>query len=293
MKRWKLIVVMLVAATAMIFWFTDSNNGGRPGLPRAEAATANVNADLSVEYKLSYSVVDAEPKAKFSVTADEQGVAELRFPFISGGCIVLNDLKIDSIEAEEDGVKTFNLLWRSDRGAPCKAYMPVQLKAAFIPPGPGRYRVQLWEADKITGEKTKVLGRQELIVQKAREVGKSEALSAVITAIKLELNRAQTSTIRQKLEADLKQYQCMSSADYPLPEMVVETAWVEGKAGENAILYVEGMSRSGPWYHLVGIAGGDYSRLKPGVKYTVSYYKVYPRAYWHMPSSYVHVVDIR
>ena len=70
-------------------------------------------------------------------------------------------------------------------------------------------------------------------------------------------------------------------------------SWVGAAAGENAILYVEGMSKSGPWYHLAGLVGGDYGQLKPGVKYAVSYYKVYPRAYWHMPSAYVCVAEVK
>ena len=45
--------------------------------------------------------------------------------------------------------------------------------------------------------------------------------------------------------------------------------------------------------HLAGIVGGDYGQLKPQTKTTVSYYKVYPRAYWHMSSAYVCVADVK
>ena len=73
----------------------------------------------------------------------------------------------------------------------------------------------------------------------------------------------------------------------------METVWVQEKADDNVILYVNGMSRSGPWYHLSGIVGGDYARMKPGVKYAATYYKVYPRAYWHMSSAYVCVAELQ
>jgi hypothetical protein len=122
---------------------------------------------------------------------------------------------------------------------------------------------------------------------------KKACIDATISAINLEISRSQPGEATEKLQAELEKYQNMNVAEYQLPEKIIETAWVDKKAATGSILYVEGMSKSGPWYHLTGIVDGDYSQLKPGVKYVVEYYKVRPRAYWHMPSSYVYVADIR
>lgn len=46
------------------------------------------------------------------------------------------------------------------------------------------------------------------------------------------------------------------------------------------LLEVEGTSRSGPFFHLAGIFGGDASILKPGTRYEVVMYLVYRREYF-------------
>ena len=255
--------------------------------------SAVASADLSADYKLKYSVVDAGPKDQFSITADENGRVEVLAPFISGGCIAINDLKVQSVELGAEGVQTVNLLWNSDRGAPCKGFMPMQLKANLELPKPGKYMIQLWATDTVNAAKISRIGKQEVTVKEQQETLKKSCRAAAIAAIKLEMDRPQAAAIRSTLEADLEKYQNMEDADYTLPEKIVETVWVEEKAGDNQILYVNGMSRSGLWYHLSGIVGGDYGRLKPGVKYTATYYKVYPRAYWHLPSAYVCVTDTK
>jgi hypothetical protein len=169
----------------------------------------------------------------------------------------------------------------------------MQLKANMELPKPDKYMIQLWATDAVNAAKISRIGKQEVTVKDQQETFKKTCRAAAITAIKLELERAQAGAARSTLEADLEKYQNMEDADYTLPEKIVETVWVEEKAGDNQILYVNGMSRSGPWYHLSGIVGGDYGRLKPGVKYTATYYKVYPRAYWHMSSAYVCVTDLK
>ena len=254
---------------------------------------AVASADLSADYKLKYSVVDAGPKDQFSISADENGRVEVLAPFISGGCIAINDLQVQSVELGEAGVQIVNLLWNSDRGAPCKGFMPMQLKANLELPKPGKYMIQLWATDTVNAAKISRIGKQEVTVKDQQETLKKTCRAAAITAIKLEMDRPQAGATRSALEADLEKYQNMEDADYTLPEKIEETVWVEEKAGDNQILYVNGMSRSGPWYHLSGIVGGDYGRLKPGVKYTATYYKVYPRAYWHMSSAYVCVTDLK
>jgi hypothetical protein len=93
------------------------------------------------------------------------------------------------------------------------------------------------------------------------------------------------------LKSDLERYQAMDPKDYRLPGGTKVKAWVEGRAGENSILHIEGMSRSGPWYHLAGIKGDDYGVLVPDKKYLVTFYKVYPRNYFHMESAYVYIAE--
>ena len=94
------------------------------------------------------------------------------------------------------------------------------------------------------------------------------------------------------LQADLQKYQAMKLEDYKLPEKVKSNAWVEGNPVENSILYVDGMSRSGPWFHLTGITGDDYGILKPETKYQAPFYKVYPRNYFQLASCYVYVSSL-
>lgn len=155
---------------------------------------------------------------------------------------------------------------------------------------------------------------------------KKLCLAATVTAIKLEIanferwkqNREQSNSQNnlaelQKsldiLNADLKKYQDMNADDYILPgneiitddfftdrftpQKISSTAWVENKADKNSILYVNGMSKSGPWYHLAGIAGNDFSVLQPNKHYQLVFYTVYEHYYFNMPSAYVCVVEIK
>ncbi|GAT63144.1 hypothetical protein [Paludibacter jiangxiensis] len=111
------------------------------------------------------------------------------------------------------------------------------------------------------------------------------------------------------LKIELETYQKMPIDKYTLPEgkqapqdffsqnfareRITTTAWVESNAQNNTILHVEGMSKSGPWYHLVGILGNDYTQLKPNTKYRITFYTVYKRNYWNMPSAYVCITSIQ
>lgn len=155
---------------------------------------------------------------------------------------------------------------------------------------------------------------------------KKLCLEATVTAIKLEIanferwiqNREQSNSQNniaelQKsldiLNADLKKYQDMNAYDYILPgnvnitddfftdrftpQKICCTAWVANKADKNSILYVNGMSKSGPWYHLAGIAGNDFSVLQPNKHYQLVFYTVYKHYYFNMPSAYVCVVEIK
>ncbi|HEX2928055.1 MAG TPA: hypothetical protein VHP38_17660 [Ruminiclostridium sp.] len=127
--------------------------------PSGGAAALN---DLSAEYQLDYATSDGNLHDQFQVTADEKGTVQLIYPFISGGCIAINELKIQSVEVADNGVKTVNLLWNCDRGQPCKAYIPVQLRAGFKLPEPGKYLIVLWATETVGSEKINQLAQQEI-----------------------------------------------------------------------------------------------------------------------------------
>lgn len=118
--------------------------------------------DLSAAYKLEYSIVDGNFGDHFQVTQGDDGVVELLYPFISGGCIAVNELIIKSVEPGNNGVPTVNLLWNCDQGRPCKAYIPVQLRVGLQLPGPGKYLIKLWAYETVGSEKINLLGEQEI-----------------------------------------------------------------------------------------------------------------------------------
>jgi hypothetical protein len=112
-------------------------------------------------------------------------------------------------------------------------------------------------------------------------------------------------------------FAAMSPADYPAPvrqepdaasileqsmgwgpvlpplirELVVN---VDGPLADDALLSVEGTSKSGPFYHLAGIEGGDYGMLKKGRRYRFIACLVYRREYVGLIGDYsVYVMDVR
>jgi hypothetical protein len=95
-----------------------------------------------------------------------------------------------------------------------------------------------------------------------------------------------------RLKEDLQKYQAMKPEDYALPPPREMTAWVQSQAADNAILYIDRMSRSGPWYHLAGSVGGNYGPLQPNVRKKVAFYSVYPRHYGSMESAYVCIASV-
>ena len=67
-----------------------------------------------------------------------------------------------------------------------------------------------------------------------------------------------------------------------------------GRCGDGAQLAVEGTSRSGPFYRLAGIAGGDYGLLKPGKRLRLELCLVYRREYFGLIGDYyVYVSRVR
>ncbi|MBP2639642.1 MAG: hypothetical protein H6Q66_593 [Firmicutes bacterium] len=137
---------------------------------------------------------------------------------------------------------------------------------------------------------------------------KKQCLAATITAINLEINRYQrwidfrtqqgdqnaVGALQETLavlKEDLKKYTDMDPADYPLPEKVETVGWVGDNPAKDSILYIDGMSKNGPWYHLAGILGDNYAALLPNARYSVAFYPVYQRNYWNMNSAYIYVAD--
>jgi len=61
---------------------------------------------------------------------------------------------------------------------------------------------------------------------------------------------------------------------------------VTGPYDVGSLLEVEGTSRSGPFFHLAGVVGGDAATLKPGVRYRIVMYLVYRREYFGFIGGY-------
>jgi hypothetical protein len=62
---------------------------------------------------------------------------------------------------------------------------------------------------------------------------------------------------------------------------------------DGSLLDVQGATRSGPFYHLAGIKGGDYGVFKPGSTYTVELCLVYRREYFgFIGDYYVYVLSV-
>ncbi|MCX7781297.1 MAG: hypothetical protein N2491_10410 [Negativicutes bacterium] len=138
---------------------------------------------------------------------------------------------------------------------------------------------------------------------------KADCLAATVKAIKKEMDRHRqwlearkkqgdkkgTAAMEEalaRLQADLDKYQSMDAENYVLPEPIKRTIWVGEELQEDPILNIEEMTKSGPWYHVIGIAGGDYKILKPIAKYNVTLYLLYPRSYWSMSSAYVYIAAV-
>ncbi len=74
----------------------------------------------------------------------------------------------------------------------------------------------------------------------------------------------------------------------PLPPepkpVVLEEAWVRGTLP--GIIDYKGMSRSGPFYIVVGVKGGNLGAIKPGIHYRMKLQPIMPESY-PFPSFYV------
>ncbi len=129
----------------------------------------------------------------------------------------------------------------------------------------------------------------------------------------IERFRAKLATLEEQLAA----FNAMKPADYPapvrqepdpasileqspgwgplLPPLIHElVVTVDGPLADDALLSVEGTSKSGPFYHLAGIEGGDYGVLKKGRRYRLMACLVYRREYVGLIGDYsVYVLAVQ
>ena len=119
----------------------------------------------------------------------------------------------------------------------------------------------------------------------------------------------------ESLESDRERFAAMPAGDYPEPlaqapdpasvfdeataygPMVPAatreaTIGVTAPYGDGSLLEVEGSSKSGPFFHLAGIRGGDPGVLKPGKSYRVRLYLVYRREYFGFIGDYYVYVSV-
>ena len=147
---------------------------------------------------------------------------------------------------------------------------------------------------------------------------RSELKKAMIFAIESEIARYRQRGDQKKvseLSEQLKKFQTMAEADFPLPpeepEQAGETAFqsdgpvlppqvrearitVTKPLRQGAIIEVAGMSKSGPFYHLAGSRGDILSALTPGQKYDVFLLLIYKREYFGpIPNYYVYLAGLR
>jgi hypothetical protein len=129
-----------------------------------------------------------------------------------------------------------------------------------------------------------------------------------------------TAKFRQKIEAletERARFEGMTESEYPDPVASAPdtasvfdeaTAWgpmvpaelreavvdVTGPYDVGRQLEVEGTSRSGPFFHLAGIRGGDAAILKLGKRHRIAMYLVYRREYFgFIGDYYVYVAPVR
>jgi hypothetical protein len=145
----------------------------------------------------------------------------------------------------------------------------------------------------------------------------AEKLRAAEAGTGPEENRAKFRERIGALEVERDHLERMPAGEYPDPVTPVPdtasvfdeaTAWgpmvpaerreavvdVTGPYDAGSLLEVEGTSRSGPFFRLAGILGGDAAILKPGRRYRIAMYLVFRREYFaFIGDYYVYVASIR
>jgi hypothetical protein len=144
-----------------------------------------------------------------------------------------------------------------------------------------------------------------------------QKLQAAMAGTGPEENKAKFRQKIAALEAERERFSRMPAAEYPDPVASTPdtasvfdeaTAWgpmlpaqlqaavvtPEKPYAIGSLLSVEGTSRSGPFFHLAGIRGGDTSALEPGMRSRVTMYLVFRREYFGLIGDYyVYVSDVR
>lgn len=185
----------------------------------------------------------------------------------------------------------------------------------------------------ITGNHTlavtnRVLSRSTAPVV-AESTLKRELVASTLKAIDLEirgyekkLKTAQSGNVETlkgriaELEAQRQTFRKMNPDDYAVatsqeenPESVLGqagfgpvtparkrtvTVAVQEACKEGSLLPVEGTSKSGPFFHIAGIAGSDYKLLKPGTRHELTLYLVYKREYFgFIQDHYVYIAEVK
>jgi hypothetical protein len=145
----------------------------------------------------------------------------------------------------------------------------------------------------------------------------TEKLQAAEAGTGPEKNKLEFREKIEALEAERDRFERMATGEYPDPIVPAPdaasaldeaTAWgpmvpaelreavvdVTGPYDVGSLLEVEGTSRSGPFFHLAGILGGDAVILKPGERYRIVMYLVYRREYFgFIGDYYVYVGSVR
>jgi hypothetical protein len=226
---------------------------------------------------------------------------QLRFRVDSNGCTDAGSFKVRVRRSDGRAPKTahYQLTIERVRSDECKAI--------------------LWEGVVIEMDLAKDLGLKGKYTALVTNPVLASLLAATLRAGQLELEaarRKQKST--ENLEAEQAQLGALSPEEYPAPVMqspepgsVLEAAAggfgpvlppvirevtvnLVGPVAEGDLLEVEGGSRSGPFYHLAGIAGGDYGLLKADKKLRLELCLVYRREYFgFIGDFYVYVLSVR
>lgn len=141
-----------------------------------------------------------------------------------------------------------------------------------------------------------------------------DLIRATIFALESEIQRYAEMDSEDKeqkialLSRDLERFRNMSPSEYRLsgeegvvylgqfgvlmPPEVREVEVRTPPQGLGDILEVVGMTRSGPFYHVAGIRGGDFSRFSPSQCYRMTVYLVFRREYFaFIPNYYVYIAD--
>ena len=143
---------------------------------------------------------------------------------------------------------------------------------------------------------------------------KKDLIAATVWVIEAELKRYEESERQDRdekitfLSKELERFRKMSPEEYPLsaleksteefpegfgvilPPEILEVEVVSPPEGRGALLEVVGMTRSGPFYHVAGIRGGDFSVFSSSTRYRLKLYLVYRREYFlAIPDYYVYI----